>query len=195
MAMTMPNKAPFAAFKIAVMAIAFFDFLAWLLVLGGVSALEHVCPYNCRYNYGLAWFIIWFQFILIVPALFVEFFDRASAWRLTIMLLLAINTVLSILQVEKFLNLRNIDESGVPNGSRVNATIAGFIIQSIFNLLLILLSGSRTALNQRFAEDRDVGVATYPTKSRPAPTNTNTAPQVTVPPAQSSYGTTAPAQV
>lgn len=59
MAMTMPNKAPFAAFKIAVMAIAFFDFLAWLLVLGGVSALEHVCPYNCRYNYGLAWFIIW----------------------------------------------------------------------------------------------------------------------------------------
>lgn len=57
---------------------------------------------------------------------------------------------------------------------------AGFIIQSIFNLLLILLSGSRTALNARYADDRDVGVATYPSKPRAAPTPTNTAPQVTV---------------
>lgn len=62
-----------------------------------------------------------FQFILIVPALFVEFFDTASAWRSTITLLLAINTVLSILQVEKFLDVK---DSG--NGSsRLNATIAG----------------------------------------------------------------------
>ena len=57
---TMPNKAPFAIFKITVLLIAFFDFLAWLLVLGGVSALEHVCPGRCRYYYGLAWFIIWY---------------------------------------------------------------------------------------------------------------------------------------
>ena len=62
-----------------------------------------------------------FQFILIVPALFVEFFDTASAWRLTIMMLLSINTVLSILQVEKYLNYKD-----AGNGSsRLNATIAG----------------------------------------------------------------------
>lgn len=55
----MPNKAPYAAFKFAVVTIAFFGVLAWLLVLGGVSALEHVCPNACRSRYGLAWFIIW----------------------------------------------------------------------------------------------------------------------------------------
>lgn len=188
---TMPNKAPFAAFKSAVLLIAFFDFLAWLLVLGGVSALESVCPNACRARYGLAWFIIWFQFVLIVPALFVEFFDTASAWRSTITMLLAINTVLSILQVDKYLA----DKDSGNGSSRLNATIAGFIIQSIFNLLLILLSGSRTALNARYGDDRDVGVATYPSKPRAAPTQTNTSPQVTVPPNQSTYGTTAPTSV
>ena len=113
--------------------------------------------------------------MLIVPAVFVEFFDRAAAWRSTIMLLLAINTVLSILQVEKLLDRKDVAGSS----SRLNAAIAGFIIQSIFNLLLILLSGSRTAMNSAYGEDRDVGVASYPAKSR-APAPTTTAPQVTV---------------
>jgi hypothetical protein len=180
----MPNKAPFAAFKIGVVTIAFFDFLAWLLVLGGISALEAVCPFGCRAAYGLSWFIIWFQFILIVPAVFVEFFDTAAAWRSTIMMMLAINTVLSILQVEKLLNLKDTRGS-----TRLNAAIAGFIIQSIFNLLLILLSGSRTAMNSAYGEDRDVGVATYPAKTR-APAPTNDTPQVTTPPPQSTYMTT-----
>lgn len=39
------------------------------------------------------------------------------------MLLLAINTVLSILQVEKYLDAR--DNNEIQHGSRVNATIAG----------------------------------------------------------------------
>ena len=55
----MPNKAPFAAFKVAVVTVAFFAFLAWLLVLGGISALEAVCNGGCRALYGLSWFIIW----------------------------------------------------------------------------------------------------------------------------------------
>lgn len=186
----MPNKAPFAAFKVGVVTIAFFGFLAWLLVLSGISALEAVCNGGCRSLYGLPWFIIWFQFVLIVPALFVEFFDRAAAWRSTIMMLLAINTVLSILQCDRLLNLK---DSGF-GSTRLNAAIAGFIIQSIFNLLLILLSGSRTAINSAYGEDRDVGVATYPAKTRqPAPVTQ--APQVTVPPPQSTYGTTGGAAV
>ena len=73
-----------------------------------------------------------FQFILIVPALFVEFFDRASAFRGTIMLLLAINTVLSILQVEKYLDAR--DNNEIQRGSRVNATIAGQCESTKFSL-------------------------------------------------------------
>ena len=59
--------------------------------------------------------------------------------------------------------------------------LSGFIIQAIFNFLLIILSGSRTALNMSYGEDRDVGVATYPAKTRPnSPAATNGAPQVTV---------------
>jgi len=58
----MPNKAPFAAFKVGVVAIAFFGFLAWLLVLGGISALEAVCNFGCRAAYGLPWFIIWYTY-------------------------------------------------------------------------------------------------------------------------------------
>jgi hypothetical protein len=116
-----------------------------------------------------------FQFILIVPAVFVEFFDTAAAWRSTIMMMLAINTVLSILQIEKLLNQKDL----FGGNTRLNAAIAGFIIQSIFNLLLILLSGSRTAMNSAYGEDRDVGVATYPTKSR-APAPTHESPQVTI---------------
>jgi len=57
----MPNKAPFAAFKVGVITIAFFDVLAWLLVLGGISALEAVCHTGCRSSYGLPWFIIWYH--------------------------------------------------------------------------------------------------------------------------------------
>jgi hypothetical protein len=56
----MPNKTPFAAFKVAVVMIAFFDVLAWLLLLGGISALEAVCHSGCRSAYGLPWFIIWY---------------------------------------------------------------------------------------------------------------------------------------
>ena len=81
--------------------------------------LSETCP-KCR-----------FQFILIVPALFVEFFDRASAFREAIMLLLAINTVLSILRVEKYLDAK--DNNEIQSGSRVNATIAG---QSAVRMLL-----------------------------------------------------------
>ena len=58
--------------------------------------------------------------------------------------------------------------------------LSGFIIQAIFNFLLIILSGSRTALNMSYGEDRDVGVATYPAKTRPtSPVATNGSPQVT----------------
>ena len=50
-----------------------------------------------------------------------QFLDVYAAWRQTLNILLAINTVLAILQVDRFLDLK---DSG--NGSsRVNATIAG----------------------------------------------------------------------
>ena len=73
--------------------------------------------------------------------------------------------------------------STCPAGSflTLELCLLGFIIQAIFNFLLIILSGSRTALNMSYGEDRDVGVATYPAKTRPtSPVATNGAPQVTV---------------
>ena len=69
-----------------------------------------------------------------------------------------------------------------PAGSFLTSELclSGFIIQAIFNFLLIILSGSRTALNMSYGEDRDVGVATYPAKTRStSPVATNGAPQVT----------------
>lgn len=71
-----PARLPFHAFKAAVIICAFFAFLSWLLLLGGVSALEKIdygCTNGgCRRLYGLPWFIIWFQFVLIIPALVIE---------------------------------------------------------------------------------------------------------------------------
>ena len=59
-------------FKYSIALVTFFNFLAWLLVLGGISALEDVCHGGCRAAYGLPWFIIWYQFILLIPAFLIE---------------------------------------------------------------------------------------------------------------------------
>ena len=69
---TTPSKTPFMAFKLAVLVCLFFNFLAWLLLLGGISALEEVCHGGCRAAYGLAWWIIWFQLFLLVIAVVSE---------------------------------------------------------------------------------------------------------------------------
>lgn len=76
---TTPAQTPFRLFKYGVLLITFFTFLAWLLLLGGVSALEDICSVGCRAAYGLPWFIIWFQFILIIPAILVEVTLRCPA--------------------------------------------------------------------------------------------------------------------
>lgn len=67
-----PAQRPFLLFKYSVLICTFFTFLAWLLLLGGISALESVCNGGCRTLYGLAWFIIWFQFVLIFLVFAVE---------------------------------------------------------------------------------------------------------------------------
>lgn len=63
--------APYAAFKYAVLVIAFFTLLAWVLLLGGISALEKT-PIGNRSTLGLPWFILWFQLLLIIAAFVVE---------------------------------------------------------------------------------------------------------------------------
>jgi hypothetical protein len=161
--------APYAAFKYAVVGITFFNLLAWFLLLGGISSLERVSIYSSRSVLGLPWFILWFQLLLIIAAFVVEFQNRHVPWRGTLNILIAINTVLAIIQTEKFFLYKDTNGSS----SRLNATLAGFIILSIFNLLLIILSGSRGALEETYGENKDIGIASYPRTS-----NVNTAPPV-----------------
>ena len=39
-------------------------FLGWILLLGGISAVQAQCAGNCRSLTGLTWWIVWFQFVV-----------------------------------------------------------------------------------------------------------------------------------
>lgn len=66
---------------------------------------------------------------------------------------------------------------GAVNGvtrERVSEILAGFIILAIFNFLLIILSGSRGALEEAYGENKDLGIASYPRTA----SNVNTEPAI-----------------
>ena len=39
---------------------------SWLVLLGGISAVQKECGSNCRVITGLPWWILWFQFLVII---------------------------------------------------------------------------------------------------------------------------------
>lgn len=59
--------------RIAVVAlIAGGMFLGWILLLGGVSAVQEACDSNCRYLTGLTWWILWLQLFVYIFAVPVQ---------------------------------------------------------------------------------------------------------------------------
>ncbi|CAK0786099.1 hypothetical protein CVIRNUC_009312 [Coccomyxa viridis] len=114
--------------------------LAWLVLLAGTGALYGVCPAACIYYFGLSWWAIWFQFIILVTSIPVGLLG-ARAWKAPVLALLAINTAIAMKQTDGFLSTKLVDPTYAAFPGRMDTTIAGFGLVSIFNVFLILVLG------------------------------------------------------
>jgi hypothetical protein len=111
--------------------------LFWLIALAGISALQHQCAGGCRSALGLGWWTVWLQFLVLIAAgLFMAGYWAGRAALLT---LLAIVTTLAMVMTNTFLDY---SDDSYFTGSRANAAVAGFLVFSALNLILIALVGS-----------------------------------------------------
>ncbi|CAL5226997.1 g9887 [Coccomyxa viridis] len=114
--------------------------VSWLVLLIGTGAVYGVCPEACIYYFGLSWWAIWFQFIILVASIPVGLLG-AKAWKNPVLALLAINTAIAMKQTDGFLSTKLVDPTYASYPGRMNTTIAGFGLVSIFNVFLILALG------------------------------------------------------
>ncbi|BDA49354.1 probable cAMP-dependent protein kinase catalytic subunit alpha [Coccomyxa sp. Obi] len=115
--------------------------LAWVLLLAGTGALYGVCPEACLYYFGLSWWAVWFQFIILLASVPVGALG-ARSWKSAVLALLAANTAVAMKQADGYLSLKETDPYYSSFPDRINTTIAGFTLVSIFNVLLILALGA-----------------------------------------------------
>ncbi|CAL8464235.1 g3770 [Coccomyxa elongata] len=115
--------------------------LAWVLLLAGTGALYGVCPEACLYYFGLSWWAVWFQFIILLASVPVGALG-ARSWKSAVLALLAANTAVAMKQADGYLSLKETDPYYSSFPDRINTTVAGFTLVSIFNVLLILALGA-----------------------------------------------------
>ena len=146
--------------KYAPLALLAFGALAWLVTLGGVSALQAECAGggDCRPKTGLSWWSLWWQaFMLLAVAGSVAAGVKSA--RVPAAVLVGLNGLLSILLADRHLSdpVRSVTRYSIASGAstttdgRYNAAAAGFIMTAMVNLLLVSL------LTLDFAEVKEAG--------------------------------------
>lgn len=149
--------------KYAPLALLAFGALAWLVTLGGVSALQAECGVggaaaDCRPKTGLSWWSLWWQaFLLLAVAGTVAAGVRSA--RVPAAVLVGLNGLLSILLADRHLSdpVRSVTRYSIASGAstttdgRYDACAAGFIMTAMVNLLLVSL------LTLDFAEVKEAG--------------------------------------
>ena len=55
-------------------------FLGWILLLGGISAVQAACSGNCRSLTGLTWWIVWLQLFVYIFAVPVQVCSPRVNW-------------------------------------------------------------------------------------------------------------------
>lgn len=144
--------------KYAPLALLAFGALAWLVTLGGVSALQSECGGECRAKTGLSWWSLWWQaFMLLAVAGSVAAGVKSA--RVPAAVLVGLNGLLSILLADRHLAdpVRSVTRYSIASGAststdgRYDAAAAGFIMTAMVNLLLVSL------LTLDFAEVKEAG--------------------------------------
>ncbi|KAK9919148.1 hypothetical protein WJX75_009724 [Coccomyxa subellipsoidea] len=114
--------------------------VSWILALAGNGALNAVCLDACRYYFGLSWWTIWFEFFILLATIPVGILGM-RAWKPAVMALLAANTSLTMIQTDSWLQTKGLDPYYSLFDSRCNVLISGYVLLSIFNVLLIIVLG------------------------------------------------------
>ncbi|KAL3136695.1 hypothetical protein ABBQ38_005930 [Trebouxia sp. C0009 RCD-2024] len=120
-----------------------FVFLSWIVLLAGVSAVQHEA--HNRNALEFEWWIIAFEFFLVVlAALELAGFRRGHSG---LVALKAVNTALIMFYCQTWNNNRR--SVGVfSNYKSVRTTFAGFVLLAIANSLLILSMGTEPHQNR-----------------------------------------------
>ncbi|KAK9787478.1 hypothetical protein WJX73_008140 [Symbiochloris irregularis] len=122
-------------------------FLGWILLLGGVSAVQAACSGNCRSLTGLSWWIVWLQLFVYLFAVPVQI-GKLRILEVGVVIFLAILTTMEMYEANLLLN-RKSGQGSIWDGiytafghdNRINATVAGHSVLAAFNVLLILFLG------------------------------------------------------
>lgn len=130
--------------------------LSWIILLAGVAAMQANCsadnllfggtagyngPVDCSNFFGYAWWITWFQFVMIiVVAVALASLERFKALLLAF---LAMVTVLLMDTSNSYLYYNNlrVANAGLVGLSSPRTASAGAIMSTIFNFILMILVG------------------------------------------------------
>jgi hypothetical protein len=125
------------AFWPVILALAAF----WVVLLAGISGLQHVCndsSNGCGNSLRLPWWLVWFELVLICLSVVVVL--AGAAFRPALLCLLAIETALTTSATDLALSLRD-SFRGSDAESKVKTAVAGFLMVTLLNLVLICLLG------------------------------------------------------
>lgn len=126
---------------------AFLALAGWVIALIGVALLQKNCNGNgvtdCSDAYGIEWWGLALELFVILACIFVAWVPALRRHRPAIVALLAISSVLAMFFIDIFRGLRRL--SNGTTHKRHSLAMAGFIIYTIANLLLILSLGVDTA--------------------------------------------------
>lgn len=117
---------------------------AWLVTLGGVSALQSGCVGACPQRTGLTWWALWWQAAILGGAALAIFFGAKSA-RVPVAIMAGLSALLAMLLADRHLAdpLRRVTRYSIALGSstrtdtKYDATAAGLIMTAVANLCLV----------------------------------------------------------
>ena len=118
--------------------------LAWLVTLGGVSALQSECVGPCPSRTGLTWWALWWQALILAATAF-AFFGGAKSARVPVAIMAGLSALLAMLLADRHLAdpMRRVTRYSIAAGSstrtdsQYDATAAGLIMTAIVNLGLL----------------------------------------------------------
>lgn len=150
-------------------------FCSWVVWLAGLASVQKFCNSiqngtgGCNHLYQFWWWVLAFELVSLLGLAATLVLGRLRSTRVMWTGLLAVLSVLKINGSDLFL-FQGYNSIGQFH-TRLNVTAAGFIMSSIFNLLLLIM----VALNPQPADDQAVSdSAVHATKTRTVPVSTGT---------------------
>lgn len=141
--------------------VLFLDLCAWIVLLAGVSSLEHVkgtegvvSAGTGGVGYSWQWWVVVFQFVTLVGVFHAASWGHHEVGRVAVVAFLSIATVLLFYESNSYYVLHH---SGTGPYRRITTYFTGAFLCAIFNLLLIVFLGTTTFELQPVVGNRTAG--------------------------------------